>query len=428
VIAMLRHNFGLKIIAFLIAVAAWGFTRATDPIEEWQMMFDVSIRLSEDTALVSRVPPDHTVTAYVTGPVSRLERLQTSAPDVILDARNIRPGESRVVHPRLERRFAGVDIQFDPPSFEISVGELARAEFAPEEVAEGHLPTGYFIDSRIGLPTQVTVEGAASLLERVVKVVYYLNRSSLTGSTELSVEFYPVDENGTTVRNLTLTPAMADIGISLQPSQALKAVPVVVDYQGTPAANYALTSLSSDPFLVEVSGPAELLTDVVSVRTAPINLTGKTSSFEQSVALLPPKEGVSLSVSRATVSVEIEQIESRTTFENLLIELRGANPAYEYNVSPQRVNVGIRGGPERISQVTADLIRPDIDLSGLEPGQHEVRVSVGLPSGVQNDGVMPPTVTVTVTERTPETEEEQPEEVATPPDEPEDETAETPSG
>jgi len=424
---MLRHNFGLKVVAFLIAIAAWGFTRATDPIEEWQMMFDVSIRLSENTALVSRIPPDHTVTAYVTGPVSRLERLQTSTPDVILDARNIQPGESRVVQPRLERRFTGVDIQFDPPNFEITVDEMARQEFVPEEVSEGHLPTGYFIDSRIGLPTRITVEGASSLLERVEKVVYYLNLSSLTGSTELSVEFYAVDESSTTVRNLILTPAQADIGISLQPSQALKAVPVVVDYQGTPAANYALTSLSSDPFLVEVSGPAELLTDVVSVRTAPINLTGKTTSFEQSVALLPPREGVSLSVSRATVQVAIEQIESRLTFENLLIELRGANSNYDYSVSPQRVDVGIRGGAERISQVAADLIRPDINLGGLEPGTHQVRVSVGLPSGVQNDGVTPPTVTVTVTERSSEPVEDRNDETPSATDEPDD-TAETPSG
>jgi len=92
----------------------------------------------------------------------------------------------------------------------------------------------------------------------------------------------------------------------------------------------------------------------------------------------------------------------------LLIELRGTDPNYDYSVSPERVDVSIRGGLERLSQVTPDLIRPDVDLAGFEPGVHEVRVSVGLPSGVQNDGVLPPTVSVTVTEHHPEPVDNQP--------------------
>jgi len=399
VIAVLRHNLGTKILALVIALAAWGFTKATDPIEEWQMVFGIEVRLSEGSSLVSRFPANATVTAYVTGPVSRLERLQVSNPRVILDARGIPPGNSRMIEPRLERRFSGVGVDFEPQLFDMTVDATERKEFQPQEMAEGHLQAGYFIDSRIGLPTEIVVEGARSLLARVDTVVYNLNLSALTGSTELSVQFSAVDAEGSEVKNLTFTPPTADIAISLQPSQASKTVPVAVDVQGSPASNYALTSLSSDPFLVQVSGPAESLVGIVSVKTAPVNLTGKTSSFEQSVALLPVTEGVSLSASRATVRVTIEQIDTTYTFRDLLIERRGANPSYTYTLTPERVDVTIRGGPARISQVTSDLVRPQVDLADLEPGTYSVRVSVALPSGVRNDSVSPPSVSVTVSER-----------------------------
>jgi YbbR domain-containing protein len=231
----------------------------------------------------------------------------------------------------------------------------------------------------------------------VDRVVYNISYEDLTGSTELIVNFRPVDAEGHDVPNLSLTPGTAEIGISLRPSLALKTVPIVPDYQGNPATNYALTSVSIDPFLVELSGSAEALQNVQSVRTAPINLTGKTSSFQTSVSLLEPGEGVSLSVTRATVQVEIEQIDTTFTFEGLLIDQRNTDPAYNYELSTNRVDVTIRGAPDRIANVSSDLIRPQVHLGGLGPGTHEVPVSVALPSEVRSDRISPSSINVTVT-------------------------------
>ncbi len=395
---MLRHNLGMKIIALLLAITAWGFTRISDPIEEVEIMFDVDVRLSEGTSLVNQLPPTKTVRAYVSGPVSRLERLSATGLKVILDGRDIPLGESRTVHPRLERRFTGVDLEFDPNDFTLTVDRTTRVEFAPEELGEGVLPPGYFIEERIGLPTVVSVDGAASLVEQVDRIVYRVNYSEMTGSTELIVEFIPINAEGHDVQNLTITPGTSDLGFSLRPSLALKMVPITPDYQGNPATNYALTSVSIDPFLVELSGSADALEAVQSVRTEPINLTGKTASFQTSVSLLEPGEGVALSISRATVQVEIEQIDTSFTFEDLLIDKRNTDSSYSYVLSTDRVDITIRGAPDRIANVSSDLIRPQVHLEGLGPGTHDVQVSVALPSEVRSDRISPSTISVTITQ------------------------------
>jgi YbbR domain-containing protein len=393
----MRYNLGMKILAFVLAVTAWGFTRIADPIEEWQMVFDLDVRLSEGYALVSRFPNDRTITGYVVGQVSRLQRVQASNPRVVLDGRGLLPGEPRSVNLRLDRRFPGVNIELKPSSIDVKVDTYATSTFAPEEITNGRLPAGYYIDSRSGLPPEITVSGAKSLIDNISKVIYDLNLASLTGSTEISVDFKPIDADGNEIANLTLTPKSAGIGIGLQPSQALKSVPIVVDYQGNPASNFALTSLSSDPFLVEVAGPAEALSDIVSIRTEPLNLTGKTSSFDQSVRLINPNDKVSLSASQANVHVEIRQIDTALIFEDILIELRGANPNYDYSLNPDRVDITIRGGLSGISEASSDEVRPRIDLSGLEPGVHDIPVSVALPSGVSLDTVSPLQIEVTIT-------------------------------
>lgn len=396
---LMRHNLGMKLLAIVLAITAWGFTRIADPIEEWQMIFELDIRLSDGYSLVSRFPDDRTITAYVTGQVSRLERVQLSNPKVVLDGRDLQPGVPSTVNLRLDRRFPGISIDLSPPIIEVVVDRTASIEFQPEEVAEGHLPAGYYIDSRSGLPAGIVVGGAKSLVESVDKIVYFLNLSALTGSTEITVVFMPVDINGDEIKHLNLTPGTADIGIGLQPSQAVKAVPIVVDYQGNPATNYALTSLASDPFLVEVAGPAEALSEILSVRTQPLNLTGKTGPFEETVSLITPDQNVSLSVMQATVRVEIQQIDTSHTFEDVLVELRGTDLNYDYILSPERVNVTIRGGLGGISAASSDEIRPRVDLDGLAPGVHEVRVSVALPSGVRLDNASPSLIQVTITER-----------------------------
>jgi len=107
---------------------------------------------------------------------------------------------------------------------------------------------------------------------------------------------------------------------------------------------------------------------------------------------------VILSASEARVTVEIQQIDTTYTFEQLAIEVRGQTPGYEYSLSTDRVDVTIRGNPGRVSEITADLVRPQVDLTGLGPGTHSVPVSVGLPSGVRKDQVTPANITVVITE------------------------------
>jgi len=396
-ISAFRHNMSLKLISLLIAILTWGFLRILDPVEQREMVFTLEERLGEK-ALISRSPQGVTVNALVTGSVSQLDKIQGLPVKAILDGRGIPPGESRSIKPKLDRRFNGIKVEFSPDYFTLQVDISSLAKFEPEEVGVGTLPQGYFIEERIGVPPEIVVEGARSQIETLDKVVYYLPLDEMTGSTELLVEFVPLDNNGVHLVNLKLDPKTAEIQISMRSSEAFKTVPVVVDYQGNPATNFTLNSISTTPPMVDVNGSPEALAGIVSVRTAPIELTGKRASFSEMVPLINPGSGVILSVKEARVTVEITQIDTTYTFEQLIIEERGQIPGYEYSLSTDRVDVTIRGGPERVSEITSDLIRPEVDLTGLGPGTHSVPVSVGLPSGVRKDQVTPTNITVVITE------------------------------
>ncbi|MFH1675999.1 MAG: YbbR-like domain-containing protein, partial [bacterium] len=300
----------MKILSLALALVVWGITRASDPYDERTLQPEVFVKLKPQTALLSRNPSNTHAMVRVKGRASMLDRLQTSNPRVLLDARSLGIGQTSAIKPKLEPNTRGITAEFEQIAYKISVDELTNAEFTPEQVTEGRLDSGFFLDSVNEDFSVVIVDGAKTLMDKVVKVVYVINLSLLTGSTRLTIQFEARDENNIKIDYLHITPASADITINLQPSQASKSVPIVPDFQGQPAANYAVTSISSEPFLGEVSGSTEALAKVVNLRTVPINLTGKTSSFEQSVNLLPSSDGISLLTSRVTVRVEIQQISS----------------------------------------------------------------------------------------------------------------------
>jgi YbbR domain-containing protein len=398
-IAIARQNLGLRVLSLVLAIAIWGFIGASDPVAEWPMQLAVVVRLSPGMAVVSQKPESPTIDLYVRGRISQLGRLQQSSPRAVLDGRGLTPEVPAEVQPHLDPSLRGIRTEFMRQKFELVIDIQKRAEFQPVEVTEGQLPAGYFIDSRYGVPQTLVVEGATPLVDQVAKVVYRLNLSSLTGSTELSVQFEPIDASGAIIPYITVTPPTADIGISLQPSQAVKTVPVVVDYKGNPAANRVVTGVSFEPSMVGVSGPPERLSSIVNIHTSPIDLTGKAASFEQQVSLLPPG-GVTLVVNRTNVTVTIEELSTVTNFSDLAVDVRGGTEAYTYEISPAQVEVVVEGTLTATSGITSDLIRPQVNVEGLEPGEHEVRVSVDLPTGVKLNSVDPPTVKVTISVNT----------------------------
>ena len=335
-IAAIRNNLGIKILSFAIALAIWGFTKASDPVEEGRMQLEVVVRnapvggdRAEDPGKQNRRSRRHRQSQRI-GP--------TSADEPQGDSRRAdgwgRPDQK--VHPRMEPTLPDlVSVQFVQNSFTVQVDESQTADFTPEEVTEGQLQNGWFVNSKTGLPGSVTVEGAKTLVSQVDRVIYYLDLSALTGSAQLTVKFIPLAKSGSEVQNLTVNPPTADIGVDLQPSQSAKTVPIVVDYQGYPAPNHSVTSLASDPFMVEVSGPASSLSKIKNVRTAQIDLTGKTASFDQTVNLISPSDDVTMSGRHATVTVEIQE-EAPVPLSPTFLSIRKAPTAHTCIRSPRR--------------------------------------------------------------------------------------------
>jgi YbbR domain-containing protein len=132
----------------------------------------------------------------------------------------------------------------------------------------------------------------------------------------VSVDLTPRQEGATTI-NLTsddvLTPDGLEV-VSIEPSkiqiqlerEVTQRVPVVPELVGKPAPGATLGVAEVFPNQVLVSGPASKLERIVSLSTDPIDLEGRTATFEESVPVRTPDPLIQIVEPRVTVRIPIQ--------------------------------------------------------------------------------------------------------------------------
>ena len=91
---------------------------------------------------------------------------------------------------------------------------------------------------------------------------------------------------------------------------SVKAVRVVPQIRGTPAADHAVGRVAVEPQIVEVKGPRTTIEERTTVDTAPVDVTGIRHTVTQSVGLLLPDSVYPTTQRTVQVTVEIRPEDS----------------------------------------------------------------------------------------------------------------------
>lgn len=175
-------------------------------------------------------------------------------------------------------------------------------------------------------------------------------------------------------------------------------VPIEPNVQGEPAAGFRLGEVLVEPATVEIVGPLSRLKRTTTAVTERLSVDGRgAGSFSQVVSVGVGDAQLRLrqpTTARVTVTIEPEPRERQ--FENLAVGLGNLPAGREAEADPASVVVVLRGQPEALAAVDAALVRPHVDLSGLEPGEHTLDVKVNPPAPFEVAAIVPATVTVRV--------------------------------
>jgi YbbR domain-containing protein len=285
-------------------------------------------------------------------------------------------------------------LDWRPRSIQVTLDQEVSTQ-VPVTVDRGPAPSGAIAGETVYSPQQVTVRGPSTAVKKVVGVEVHVQLDS-TIDFDREVTGTAVDATGAAVTGVELIPRTIHVTIPLITNAQSRTVPINAVVQGTPGPGFRVAGVQVSPLTVTLDGDASQLAGLASADTAPISIEGATRNVVQKVDLALPAGVTPVGGSSVSVTVQIEAVtETRTYTAGLRLD--GGSPSMGYSLSVNSVLLTVYGPVADLDHIGSAALTVGLDVSGLSPGAHQLKVVPTLPSVVTVVSIDPITVTVTVT-------------------------------
>ncbi len=292
----------------------------------------------------------------------------------------------------------GVEVlDYTPTTVPVELDRLGQRE-VPVVVERGSVPDGLSIGTpRVSDQTAVAT-GPESQLGRVERAVARVQIFESGIDIERQVDLVAVDVDGAQVDAVELEPATVTVEIDVRAVETSKTVAVRPDVRGSVADGFEVSSLTAEPSVVTIFGRPDDLAAVDQVRTEPVSIAGLSETITLQVELdLPNGTRLSGGGGSVEVTVEVEAaVATRTLRLGLVCE--GADEGVACLPHQEQVSVTLRGLAAVLAGLDPGELTPVLDVSGLDPGDHQVQPAVDVPNGVQVVSISPESVPLTLQE------------------------------
>jgi YbbR domain-containing protein len=232
--------------------------------------------------------------------------------------------------------------------------------------------------------SEVTVGGPKRLVDNVQQVILPVDIGERTD--DFTADFVPMalDGAGQPIPEVSILPARVTTAVEVD--QRGRSVPVLVQTVGNPAQGFETVGSVANPATVLLDGPDETVADILSVVTAPIDISGATETVSVRAAIvgLPPDVRVVNPVDGTVVAVA--QIRPRGVTQllsDLRVRVRGVPDGFTASIAPDTIGVVVFAAEETTANISGDEITVSVSAEGLGAGRHQLRPSVTVPPEVQ---------------------------------------------
>lgn len=282
-----------------------------------------------------------------------------------------------------------------PRAITVRLEPQATQEFSIRENVIGQPPYAELEAGAIRLATdEVLASGPSALIDQIAQVQVRIDLQGRLATYTETLPLEAVSESGELVDGIQLTPDHVNVTVNIQPRIRPQRVSVLPEITGDVPSGYIVERFDWTPKSVEVIAPIVITT---TLKTEPIDLTGRTESFTQTVRLIDVDNAITqLENDMITVSVEIVPFGVVSNLQLYIPTITPENlgPDARVETLPPGFTVTVSGTYQQLSQLAGTVIRATVDMGGRGPGTYTLPVTIDLPPGVEIIGD-PPQATIT---------------------------------
>ena len=302
---MLHRNLPLKAAAFALAVFLWFWVLLNEgnPIVEVPVKVAITAQsIGKGLALRSELP---TADVRVRG-LKREAGYAQAGVEAYVSCRGLEEGSYRLavqVRAPEEVTVAGVR----PPEVSVALEKVVSEAKTVELRLLGQPPSGYEVVGAGVSPRVIRVSGPRSRVDRAARLLVTMDLGRAVPEAPVSLPVRAVNSSGDKVEGVSLTPARANVLVSMKLVVSPRTVPVVLRTRGRLPADVRIVSVQVQPPMVTIMGPAARVQQVAEIETEPLPLDGVHERLAERLRLVVPEEVNLLSDPSVRVTVTVEK-------------------------------------------------------------------------------------------------------------------------
>lgn len=394
----LTHNLGLKILSVILAVFTWLImVNVSNPL--MTVTQTVPVEFINENVLTKAgltYEPVGRNSVTVSYKVHVRDAARITASDFyayadlaqLYDVTGAIPVQVDLLSYNARSMVSSSAVTVNPSVVRIQTEPIQTKAFVLEAHTTGTEAEGYDIGEVSLSPAGISATGAESVIGQISSVGVEIDVSGIDTDISGETAVYLYDANGNRL-DLEDDVRLSHQQVSYRVS-VLRVKDLALDYlvSGTVAPGYRFTGVESEVRSVSVVGLRSALANLstLTISGDVLDVTGASGDRQVEVNLeefLP--ENISIvgdQPTAVTVTIHVERLETRQyDFDLDQVELTGQNPDYEYVFADQNLKLQIRGLGEDLDTLNADRIRVSVDLTDLEPGDHQAVLNVALEDG-----------------------------------------------
>lgn len=406
----------MKVVALLIALLLFDSVYDTNsdrtninvPGDEGSTIIEnipVKAYYDTDNLVVSGLP--ETVAVTLDGPKSHLENAKAQRNfEVYVDLSDAEIGRQEV-EVGIRDLSDKLEYIIDPSTVDVTVDEKVTEEFHVEaEFNNSLLEQGYTAEAALAEPNTVKITGAKNVIESIAYVKATVNaKGPITESFTETAAINVLDRN---MNKLDVEVDPGEVDVSVDVKRLSKTVPIDIVEKGSLPAGVELDSLKLSQTEATIYAPENVLSDVKTVRVeVDLSEIDQDQEFKLPVIISDGVTGVDPKEVTVNANVTVtepeeadnnggeeEEVQEQSTEEQTVnrtysgvpITITGLDDQYEMTFqSPNEgeTSLAVAGNEEAMGRLSKDDFTLSIDVSDLEPGEHEVPIQLDAPSGVE---------------------------------------------
>ena len=409
----LTNNWGLKMLAFAIAVMLWFVVVNVDNPIKQKVYTNIPVTvintevLAESQQTFQIVDDTHTISVTVT---AQRKVLQKISPEDIVAVANMKELTLKTQIP-IDVTVNGYKVESavaSPRNLQVKLEEELTKKFPIIPTTTGTVRDGYALGKIEAVPEKVTIRGPKSVIEQISRVEASVNVSGLSQNQILSSELVLYDKNNEEIDQKLLTNNIGSggVGVSVQVLHT-RSVPLTFDTSAIHAArDYEFVDITYQPMELMLAGEKEVLNalDNIQVPAAALAMSGLTDRTEKVIDIsgyLPTRvQLVDENAGSVVVTINIEK-DGTKSYDVTVAAIAVDNLATELQLSyktAEAIVIKLRG-PDAILDSFNPNTCMSIDLKEYKkPGEYIIPVNVEIPAGCVLENEVEVAITLTKVE------------------------------